>query len=299
MLKKQVTSWDGKNRRKPAAGLARSRGFTLIELLVVIAIIAILAAMLLPALAAAKAKAKRTICLSNLHQISIGCALYASDFNDWYPITSVGSVNSYPKSVNHIAGIHYTRYAYTSTANTKVPAYQDKDHDQNLGYLYANGMIANPGVFYCPSFSDMPRISPNYPLSKENYSTPSFWSTDGSGNARSTYMFNPRLKNAANYSAGGNNILRAYQKTSDAHTRDVFTTDYISALPSKPGVPFNVQNWSHFPSKGLMVLWTDGSASFAYNANAFHLATVNLTSDEDAHSALEYDIMFNNFQLSQ
>jgi prepilin-type N-terminal cleavage/methylation domain-containing protein/prepilin-type processing-associated H-X9-DG protein len=77
-------------RANRGAGLEH-RAFTLIELLVVIAIIAILAALLLPALATAKAKAHRIQCVSQLKQLGIGITLFATDRNEMFPPAGYGT----------------------------------------------------------------------------------------------------------------------------------------------------------------------------------------------------------------
>jgi len=64
-------------------------GFSLIELLVVIAVIGILAALLLPALSAAKDRARRTTCLDNLRQVNLGIHMYSDDANDTSPSAGV------------------------------------------------------------------------------------------------------------------------------------------------------------------------------------------------------------------
>ncbi len=83
-------------KRAPSA--RRTEGFTLIELLVVIAIIAILAALLFPALARAKDKALRANCLSSLRQWGFSIQMYSPDNNDRIPRDGMGADNLYPSS---------------------------------------------------------------------------------------------------------------------------------------------------------------------------------------------------------
>jgi type II secretory pathway pseudopilin PulG len=224
-------------------------------LLVVIAIIAILAALLLPALALAKERAKRTQCVSQLKQAYLACTLYAGDSNDWYPIW--GGPPDTSHAVNVINGLWYTRYIYSGPVNVRVP--QDVSQGlsiggqyQNLGYLYASKYLGDGRVLFDPSFSSTSALAP------DRYSTPSFMSTDGGGDCRSSYMFNPWVINP------GVNNLRLIQKTSQAGVRKIFIMDYLSA-----GNPPNLN--AHYRFRGWNLAFSDGSVSFAKSPQAVAL----------------------------
>jgi prepilin-type N-terminal cleavage/methylation domain-containing protein/prepilin-type processing-associated H-X9-DG protein len=151
---------------RPAPRRAKPHAFTLIELLVVIAIIAILASLLLPALAGAKARAQRLKCTSQMKQLGVGFTLYLTDHTDQFPPTAYST------------GDYQYQLSWDDYLNRYIGG-KGPDEDLILGI---SGAIADPAVIppilKCPA--DRIRLGINYaPYSKRrtyamNWAGPSF-----------------------------------------------------------------------------------------------------------------------------
>jgi len=119
------------------------RGFTLVELMVVIAIIAILAALLLPAMAAAKANSKRIACISNLRQIGVAVRAYSIDYGGLIPYGPKAPPFISPKDFYSSTGAPTSLISLATGASV------------GLGLMLPGPLASQPKVLFCPG-SDQP-----------------------------------------------------------------------------------------------------------------------------------------------
>jgi prepilin-type N-terminal cleavage/methylation domain-containing protein len=255
-------------------------GFTLIELLVVIAIIAILAALLLPALARAREAGQRTACLNNLRQVYIACAVYAGDNQDvlfsarpnnaaftiWVqicldPTAGISGVAGLPNytAMAALAQTNLNRTIWTCPNRPGFPIFQPGEGDQQDGSI-ANGQIVLGyqyfgGITYWNNpAGNMPSCSPI----KTSTSKPWWvlaadtvmyvdgaWGGSDAGDAEGPYAFVNMPSHSPNKRpAGGNEVFMdgsaGWQK---------FQTMYYLTTWGSSRVSFIYQNPQDFPQQ--------------------------------------------------
>ena len=233
----------------------RKAGFTLIELLVVIAIIAILAAMLLPVLASAKDKAKRTQCVNGLRQLNVGCSIYATDSSDWFPTWGGDSLNGRTK--NYVDLSNYIRWVIFGGPVSGGHISQDaaavnaqSAQFENLGYLYGAKLAGDGRLFFDPAYPSGSALSIDQYSSAGNLS---YGDVNNSGGVRCSYTYNFIVDTTK---SSGTEYLRLFNKTSEVRQRSGFIMDYFDSQMTDPSY------FAHYKAKGWEASMTDGSVTF-------------------------------------
>ena len=212
------------------------RAFTLVELLVVIGIIALLIGVLLPALTKARQAAQKTVCLSNMRQLSQAIVMYANANKGWYPPV-IGSLQA---TINH-------------------QVYENKDRGPNqyygwymLGNLYIRGFMGKvpqdpvndpngPKAFYCPAAL--------YPA----HIYPDAWT--GTSTKRIGYMY--RLIGQKNDPYLTDDVVKDFAKWKMGYPKGMraLAADIV-------GQRGTTIRWPHIKPWGLNVAYNDGHGAF-------------------------------------
>jgi len=234
---------------KPCPAVKSPHAFTLIELLVVIAIIAILAAMLLPALSKAKDKAQRASCINNLRQLGLGVFMYAGDSSERLPPSQCN-----PEQIPGSQPWMTYELFVEGAGNGPVPA---GALGANLGLLYTEKIIPAGKVFYDSGLRHVDSIPIKFEM---KWYDP--WPYYADGRVRGNYIWYPQSKTRSPLSPFGVNWSTLAVKSTDLVADRAMITDLIytwRTIPHRSG---------NNPA-GLNVAWGDGHVSFSNTKEAF------------------------------
>ena len=207
--------------------------FTLSELLVVIAIIAILAAMLLPALSAARERARAASCISNMKQLSLACNMYSDDYDDSMLHAGYGNACRWMHLLHDFVPMIDTGKPGGSGIGSALLPVLSCPSDPDFNYNYNHGLKNNPNNN--PSYGQNSMVRPS----------------------NTTPRTRGQIKNASNKIHFADSVHLGGSEDPNSKITDA---SFVLVTGSDPEYPYSI---SKRHSNGCNILWVDGHVSYA------------------------------------